>query len=253
MAIKIGHASIDERGKAQGGAAGDQTGKEVCTRTWYSKPWSYVLRAKSDVVAEKMAQACEAGCANNHIGYDQNQRNTLNTQAKKVGYDLSKITVDCETDCSAFMTVCAWAAGVEVPYLDGNAPTTSTMRARFIATGAFDVLTGTAYLNSDKYLRRGDILVAPGKHTVMALEDGENIVAATYTYCTPAVRQLRIGLSGNDVKRLQRELNADGAKLTVDGEFGTLTENAVKLWQAKNGLTADGVFGVKSWAKLLSK
>lgn len=34
-----------------------------------------------------MAQACEAACNNNHIGYDQSQRNTLNQQAQLVGYD----------------------------------------------------------------------------------------------------------------------------------------------------------------------
>ena len=36
MSVKIGHASIDERGKARGGAAGDQTGREVYTRNWYN-------------------------------------------------------------------------------------------------------------------------------------------------------------------------------------------------------------------------
>ena len=40
MAVKIGHASIDENGKAAGGKAGDQTGREVCVRDWdwYNKP-----------------------------------------------------------------------------------------------------------------------------------------------------------------------------------------------------------------------
>lgn len=58
MAIKIGHASIDEQGKAKSGTAGDQTGKEVCIRTWYNKPWSLVIRATDTGVAEKMAKAC---------------------------------------------------------------------------------------------------------------------------------------------------------------------------------------------------
>ena len=35
MSVMIGHASIDENGKARGGVAGDQTKREVCTRTWY--------------------------------------------------------------------------------------------------------------------------------------------------------------------------------------------------------------------------
>ena len=63
MSVKIGHASIDERGKAKSGTAGDQTGKELCTRTWYAKGWNVLLRPKSATVAEKMAKACEAGGA----------------------------------------------------------------------------------------------------------------------------------------------------------------------------------------------
>ena len=45
MAVKIGSARIDENGKAHGGAAGDQTGKEVSTQNWYSRNWR-VFRAK---------------------------------------------------------------------------------------------------------------------------------------------------------------------------------------------------------------
>ena len=172
MSILIGHASIDERGKGRGGAAGDQTGKEVCIRTWYNKGWAYVLRCKDHKKAEKMAASCEQACRNENIGYDMNQRNTMNTQAKKVGYDLSKIKTKCETDCSAFMTVCAQSAGINVPYNGTNAPTTSTMKTAFTSTGEFECLTDKKYLTSDKYLRRGDILVKPGSHTVMALQNG---------------------------------------------------------------------------------
>jgi len=38
MSILIGHASISETGGVNG-TKGDSTGKEVCTRTWYSKDW----------------------------------------------------------------------------------------------------------------------------------------------------------------------------------------------------------------------
>ena len=168
----IGHSSIDERGRSSGGQAGDQTGKEVCIRSWYKKNWSYVLRAKDKIIAEKMAKACEMGCANPYIGYDQSQRNTLRTQAKLCGMNLSLIKNDCECDCSSFMSVCAECAGVLIPYDHNNAPTTSTMKTAFMNTGDFDLLTDSDYLNSDKYLKRGDILVAVGSHTVMVLEDG---------------------------------------------------------------------------------
>ena len=50
MAVKIGHASIDENGNGRGGKAGDQTGREVCTRDWYNKPWNKVMRDRKSVV-----------------------------------------------------------------------------------------------------------------------------------------------------------------------------------------------------------
>ena len=67
MAIKIGHASIDENSKAKGGKSGDQTGKELCIRTWYAKEWTCVLRPKTSTLAEKSAKACEKGCANSRF------------------------------------------------------------------------------------------------------------------------------------------------------------------------------------------
>ena len=56
MAIKIGPARIDENGKANGGAAGDRTGKEASTQNGYlhSKGWT-VLRAKDANVRGKIA------------------------------------------------------------------------------------------------------------------------------------------------------------------------------------------------------
>lgn len=172
MAIKIGHASGDENGRAHGGKAGDQTGHEVCIRTWYSSPWNIVLRCTNSSKAELMAKACEAACANSNVGYDQYQRNTLNEKAKAVNYDLSKIKTPCECDCSSLMTVCAQAAGINVPYISGNAPYTGNMKDQFMRTGYFEVLTASKYLTSDKYLKRGDILVRTSGHTAMALENG---------------------------------------------------------------------------------
>ena len=65
MAVKVGSARIDENGRAHGGQAGDQTGKEVSTQNWYlhSKGWR-VFRAKNLSVAEKIAQCMERACKN---------------------------------------------------------------------------------------------------------------------------------------------------------------------------------------------
>ena len=54
-----------------------------------------------------------------------------------------------------------------------NAPVTQTMRQAFSSTGAFEVLTDPKYLTTDKYLKRGDILVRESGHTAMALGNGE--------------------------------------------------------------------------------
>ena len=43
MSVKIGSARIDEHGQAHGGAAGDQTGKEVSTQSWYAHTKGWVL------------------------------------------------------------------------------------------------------------------------------------------------------------------------------------------------------------------
>lgn len=172
MGILIGHASLGSNGKISGDVFGDQNGKEVCIRRWYNKPWNVVLRPLDANIAEKSAKACEAGCNNKAFGYDQPQRNTAHIEAKKVGYDLSKVTTPCGTDCSAFMTLCAIAGGVSELEYTGNAPTTSTMVNTFVKTGKYQKLTDSKYLTSDKYLKRGDILVKEGSHTAMALEDG---------------------------------------------------------------------------------
>lgn len=167
MAVKIGHASIDERGKASGGVAGDQTGKEVCTREWYNKSWISVIRAKDSKIAEKIAKAMEAACANDKIGYDQSQRTTLYTEAKAKNWDLSKITKACETDCSALVAVCVNAAGVTV----SKDIYTGNEESALKNTGKFEVLKESKYLTSDAYLKRGDILLSNG-HTAVALSNG---------------------------------------------------------------------------------
>ena len=55
MGVKIGHARIDENGRAKNGKAGDQTKKEVMISDWYDGNWHTVFRAKNSKQAEKIA------------------------------------------------------------------------------------------------------------------------------------------------------------------------------------------------------
>lgn len=62
---------------------------------------------------------------------------------------------------------------------------------------------------------------------------------------------LRRGSQGDEVADLQMLLNSKyGYDLEVDGNFGKATETAVKDFQIKHGLTADGVVGAKTWKAL---
>lgn len=56
---------------------------------------------------------------------------------------------------------------------------------------------------------------------------------------------LKNGSKGDDVKKLQEKLG-----LGADGSFGVKTEEAVKAFQLKNGLTPDGIVGEGTWNKL---
>jgi putative chitinase len=59
---------------------------------------------------------------------------------------------------------------------------------------------------------------------------------------------LKVGSQGEDVKKLQVKLG-----LTADGIFGNGTAAKVKEWQAANGLTADGIVGNGTWSKMFGE
>ena len=57
---------------------------------------------------------------------------------------------------------------------------------------------------------------------------------------------LKRGDNNDNVKKLQQKLG-----LEPIGNFGPKTEDAVKAFQSKNGLTADGIVGDGTWNKLM--
>lgn len=61
---------------------------------------------------------------------------------------------------------------------------------------------------------------------------------------------LRSGMKGNRTKALQAALKKSGADLSGDGEFGPKTQAAVKDYQQKAGLSADGMAGTETLAAL---
>ncbi len=238
MAVWITHASIDENNHAKGGKAGDQTGREVCTRKWYNKPWEMLIRFKDPKKAKLVADCMEMAAANDNIGYNQNRRNTLLNKARKYNYNVSKVTEPCETDCSALVSVACMYAGVpeSALTLSGNCATTRTLKNCLKNTGEVDVFTSPLYLTKTDHLKRGDILLKQGSHVIVVTKIDYNPYQLTATL-------MKEGSMGESVKWLQTMLNKNGANLQIDGVFGKKTKLAVLLYQKEHGLLCDGIVG----------
>ena len=281
MAVIIGSARGDERGRLSGGQAGDQTGREVSTQAWYKTSGGWrVLRAKDPDVAEAIAWDMQAACDNNAIGYDQSENQTLFYAARPYDFDCSKVAVPCETDCSQLVRVCCWYAGVEAPYFyTGNEATI------LLATGAFIELTASDYQNKSDYLRRGDILVTKQKgHTVVVLTDGpkayqwgfDMTYALQRKYGTPTDGEIwgqylfnkkyvpaagdgwKFGLRASGsalIRAMQKDLASAGYyRDDIDGVVGRYFVRALQLFlnalDPEDPLDVDGYMGAKTVKKL---
>jgi hypothetical protein len=70
----------------------------------------------------------------------------------------------------------------------------------------------------------------------------------------PLTRVLRLGTKGEDVKALQKTLNALGFNAgDVDGDFGINTQRAVRAFQTKAGITVDGEVYTQTWKELRAR
>ena len=237
MTTIIGSARIDEHGEVTGGKAGDQKQKtspdykgEVSMQNFYvsSKGW-YILRAKNPQVASNIALAMTIACNNPNIGYNQARRLDI----IKAG---THATSPTSCDCSSLVRQCVRESGIEV----GNF-TTANEASVLMGTGQFEKIAYTK--NTTLYL--GDILVTKTKgHTVIVTS------GATRSQNAIATPTVKMGSRGDNARLLQHNLNQCGATLEEDGIFGKLSTAALVRWQHANGLTADGIYGKKSAAKM---
>jgi putative chitinase len=99
-----------------------------------------------------------------------------------------------------------------------------------------------------KIINGGDIgLVDRQQRYAKAMAALGGKIEAVAPVTTSVSETLRKGSKGEMVKKLQAALG-----IGADGDFGQGTENALKKWQDRNGLVADGVAGPKTLAKLLA-
>lgn len=189
--MSVSNCGHDEYYRYANGNAGDQTGTEWEIRNWYRYDggWSHVIRFEDERVAALIAQYATAAAMNDCIGYDQNQRYTFWEQLKNVGYNPANIRVRCESDCSAGVAAIVKAVGytLGIPALKKVSiyDYTGSIREDLKAAGA-KVFTDSKYLESDAYLKKGDIVLKEFHHVMINLTNGAKAQTTTPVAPTPS-------------------------------------------------------------------
>jgi peptidoglycan hydrolase-like protein with peptidoglycan-binding domain len=117
---------------------------------------------------------------------------------------------------------------------------------------------GPATLAAVESFQRTHGLAANGvvaSATWNALNNDQPTVVAATDRATAAPQNspdpvLKEGATGSAVVHLQQRLNAFGAHLATDGNFGPATLAAVESFQRSHGLSVDGVVGPATWNAL---
>lgn len=177
MSLIVGSARLDENGNISGGAAGDQTGREVSTQPYYmhKKGW-YVLRPKTAVLAVGLASAMLDACRNDHIGYDQSNRYGVIKMVKKYG-SMKAIKEKTEADCSSLVRACCIQNG-----FDPGDFATSGEAAKLESTGKFEKRQS---VNTGTTLYDGDVLVTKTSgHTVIVVSGNSRNITVPTTFKT---------------------------------------------------------------------
>lgn len=249
--VQCAWASQDERGKISGGKAGDQTGNEIKIGNIYNFGQTAVYRCKDRSKALEIGSAAKAIALNNNFGYDQSQRTSGYTALKNAGWIVANVKTAVELDCS-IMAGCA----VNVAYkktLISSSVYSGNIGTALMNTELFEKLTASKYLGKSEYVQCGDIIVAPGKHVIIAYTDGSKVNVNTVSSVVTGI------IKGNSLIKTgqQHAINFTGVKIATDGIVGSDTnkmkkrvlQRAINLDYKKN-LVEDGVFGTASKAAL---
>ena len=259
--VRIGQATSNEKGELTGGSAGDQNGKEVAMANWsYASgdkynSWKHVFRAKDAAARLKIAQAAIDACNNNHIGYDTGSpdRKSCFKEAQKVHFDLSKVTVNCETTCSELANVCIAAAGLSSYLPISKAAYVESLTTQLSKSSEFNDYT--SYATKSVNLLPGDIIIS-GSHTAIVIK-----VPAKKTIDQLAqevldgkwgsgdARKKNLESAGYDYVAIQKKVNEIvTAKSQTQSQGYTGTLPTLKLVKSNAQVIADAI----RWAKWIA-
>lgn len=174
------------------------------------------------------------------------------------------------TDCSDLIIRSLKAIGIDT----FGATYTGNMASELMRSNMFDLLPFKGF-----GMQRGDILIKHITrnigHTVLYIGDNQILEASGkkyglrrcqyYTNNYQYILRFKEGTTVNsmptlkkgskciEVGLLQLFLNKySSARLVVDCDFGTKTNDAVKNFQLNYNLEVDGIVGVKTWSKIYS-
>ncbi len=200
-----------------------------------------------------------------------------NTMAKLNSSDAKKVTPAPEKTTSPTAKAGAYATSIPTP--KQYTPSTLAPGSRYLqlgstgadvkkmqnrlkeldyyygtASGTFDEATELALMAFQKRNGLYSDGIA-GQDTQNKLYENNALPAAAGS--TPAAsgdyRSLKLDMTGDDVSRVQARLTTLGYYTgKVDGTYGLGTATAVKAFQQRNGLTADGVAGTSTQTRLYS-
>ena len=148
-------------------------------------------------------------------------------------------------NCFAYETVKSGSRGETVKTL--QTMLNAVNNAGLTVDGIFGSGTKNAVVNYQK--KKGltaDGIVGPKTWEKLSYDYALKMNQSSGGYTT-----VKYGSSGEAVKKLQTLLNQKmNAGLTVDGQFGAATRDAVRSFQSQNGLTVDGIAGPATWKAL---
>jgi cell wall-associated NlpC family hydrolase len=162
-------------------------------------------------------------------------------------------------DCSGLVMRAFQHAGITIPRVaadqyagGGTKVSLADAEAGDLLFFASDVSQPSTVYHVVMYLGHDRVLSAPFTGTDVQIQPlfTTNLLPLVVRPTAGLTLPLKLGATGWSVTQLQLALDRHGNNLTADGGFGPATKTAVKAWQAKKGLSPNGVVDLNTWLTL---
>lgn len=237
MSTLIANCGISENGTTEG-KPGDQIKGEYKIRNWYSKPWAVGLYYPNEKFNKELARQSSNAAKNDHIGYGQLGAGDANRMAMyrhliKSDWETSKISVNCNADCSASTAANILAAahkcGIKALQDINPAVTTRSLEAELTKHG-FKKLTGK-YLTDPNLGFPGLIYLTPGKHVTICVS-GPGKMPGTKEKSSASAQKTSKTKSPSSKSSDSKKSNTEIAKEVIAGKWGSGALRQEKLHEA---------------------